>query len=188
MEKQSHYKRRVFFIDKNFQTKFVLKFCAIVFVSSFIVATLLLFLSRNSTTVTIENTKVLVKSTSDFIFPIVIQTILVVLIFSSLAVVIVTIFTSHKIAGPLYRLKKEIDVLAEADFRRNFSIRGTDQLQELSKSLTNMCNSLRTKHIQLKEKIEEFKKYIEEMPEQDAKHTLLAKIESVKKELDNFKV
>ena len=58
-------KRRNYFIDKSFQTKFIIKFCMIVMVSSLLIGVFLFFLSRNLTTVAIENARVIVKSTSD---------------------------------------------------------------------------------------------------------------------------
>ena len=186
MEKR--YKRKNIFIDRSFQTKFILKFCTIVIISSLLITGLLLFLSRDSTTVAIENTKVMVKKTTDFILSIILETVLLVLVFSSLAVIIITLFTSHKISGPLYRLKKEIEALGQGDFKRDFNIRGSDQLQEFSRALREMCNSLKDKHLHLKEKCSEFRKYIENNLSGENKERLSAILTEVEKELDNFRV
>ncbi|MFQ5680846.1 MAG: hypothetical protein ACE5GG_02170 [Candidatus Omnitrophota bacterium] len=182
------YKIRHFFIDKNFQTKFILKFCAIVIISSLLIAGLLLFLSQGSTTVAIENTKVLVKKTADFILPILVQTIVVVLLFSSLAVIIVTLFASHKISGPLYRLKREVEALGQGDLRRNFNIRGGDQLQVFSRALKEMCNSLAQRHLRLKGKISKFREYVEGNLSDENKKQLFEILDEVEKEINNFRV
>ncbi|MBU2044971.1 MAG: hypothetical protein KJ619_07090 [Candidatus Omnitrophica bacterium] len=144
------FKRRNYFIDKKFQTIFILKFCLIVILSSLLVVGGVLFFSQGSNTVAIENTKVIVKGTADFILPITLATSGVVLLFSAIAVLVLTLLVSHKIAGPLYRLRNEITAMQEADFRRNFHIRGGDQLQELAKALDIMCKSLKDKHLELK--------------------------------------
>ena len=154
-------KRRQYFISKGFQTKFILKFCLVVIMSSLMIGGLIFFLSRNSTTVAIDNTKVIVKSTADFILPVIIQTLLMVTIFSGIAVWIITLFISHKIAGPLYRLKREIDILKEGDLTRNFKIRAKDQIQDLARSLNLMCASLRLKHTELRNKYHRLKGYLE---------------------------
>ncbi|MFA7677427.1 MAG: methyl-accepting chemotaxis protein [Candidatus Omnitrophota bacterium] len=146
------YKRRQYFIDRSFQTKFILRFCLVVIASALIIGGLVLFLSRNSTTVAIENTEVVVKGTADFILPVVVSTTLMVTLLSAIAVSLITLVTSHKIAGPLFRLKREIDFLKEGDLRRNFNIRSKDQLQNLSKSLNQMCEALRQRDIALKDK------------------------------------
>jgi len=155
------YKRSLYFIDKNFQSKFIFKFCLIVIVSSVLIGGLMFFLSRNSTTVAIENTRVSVKRTADFILPVIVETLLIVVLFSAVAVLLVTLFISHKIAGPLYRLKKEIDILKEGDLTRNFNIRAKDQLQELAKSLHGMSDSLRQRHAELKNKCYTLKSYLQ---------------------------
>jgi len=185
---KKRYKRKNIFIDRNFQTKFILKFCTIVIISSLLIIGLLLFLSRDSTTVTIENTRVMVKKTTDFILPIILETVLLALVFSSLAVIIVTLFTSHKISGPLYRLRREVEALGEGDFKRDFNIRGNDQFQEFSQTLKQMCNSLRDKHLHLKEKCSEFRQYIENNLSGENKEKLFAILREVEEELKKFRV
>jgi signal transduction histidine kinase len=89
------------------------------------------------------------------------QTIIIVTAFSAASVILLTLFVSHKIAGPLYRLKREIDKLGNANFGANFQIRTTDQLKDLSLSLTSMSNSLRDKMTKIKAETLEAKKVID---------------------------
>lgn len=153
--------RKNYFIDKSFQAGFILKFCAIVIVSSLIIAGLTFVFSQGSTTVAIENTKVQVRQTQDFIFPIVTRILLIVSIFSAFSVGAVSLFVSHKISGPLFRIKREVDILCQGDFKRDFNLRGDDQLQELAKSLNLMSKYLRNNQNQLKSKMSELKSYLE---------------------------
>ena len=145
--------RRNYFIDKEFQTKFILKFCLIAILSSLVLSFFVIFLSRGSTTVTIENARVMVKGSADFIFPIMLQTLLIATVFSAFAVSVLTLFVSHKIAGPLYRIKKEIDVLKSGDLTPSFKIRKDDQLQNLAVTLAELAGRLRDKHKALKERL-----------------------------------
>ncbi|MFH1782230.1 MAG: methyl-accepting chemotaxis protein [Candidatus Omnitrophota bacterium] len=177
--------RRQYLIDKPFQVKFILKFCVVVLVSSILVGSLIFFLFQNSTTVAIENTKVVVKSTSDFILPLVAIILLVVTIVAAFVVLIMTLLMSHKISGPLFRMKREIDFLKEGDLNRNFSIRNKDQLQGLSKSLNEMCGSLKAKQTELKKKTDVLKSYLEnknfyiKKEEKDEFVNLLNELESI---------
>lgn len=156
------YRRRNYFIDKAFQTKFVLIFCAIVVISSLFVIGLLLISLQDPTTVAIENTKVIVKRTSDFILPITVQTVTVVSLFSALAVIVLSILTSHKISGPLFRLIKEVDRVNEGDLNVDFRIRGNDQLQNLAKGLREMVESIKNNHKEVREQFDKLKKNIDE--------------------------
>jgi len=184
-------KRKQHFIDKSFQSKFILKFCAIVIISSLLIGGLMFLLSQDSTTVAIENTQVVVKRTADFILPIMVGTLLIVTLFSAATMIVITLLTSHKIAGPLYRLKQEIDTLKDADLTRNFNIRAKDQLQALAKSLNDMSDSLRSKHRDLKNKCSVLITYLKNkdfriQPEQKEEFSkMLQEIEEV---LNYFKV
>lgn len=178
-------KRRNFFIDKNFQTKFIIRFCAIVLASSLVMGILLFFLSAGFTTVAIENARVTVKRSSDFILPMIIETIAIVTIFSAVSVIFLTLFTSHKIAGPLYRLKREIDVFKAGDLNAQFHTRKTDQLQDLAKALSGMGSELRARHLELKNKISQLKDCVEKHPED--RNAISNKIREVEQALNYFK-
>ncbi|HEC68759.1 MAG TPA: HAMP domain-containing protein [Candidatus Omnitrophica bacterium] len=175
-------RRKQYFIDKGFQTKFIIKFCLIVILASFLITTLIFLFSKNSTTTAIENTKVIVKRTSDFILPLLVGVVLIVSVFSSLIVIIVTLFTSHKIAGPLYRLKKEIEAFSQGDFNRDFKIRSSDQLKELSQSLQNMRNLLVERNLRIKTKIEILKGKLEKV-NINSKEELLRDLDDLEKEI-----
>jgi methyl-accepting chemotaxis protein len=156
------YHRKNYLIDKKFQLTFIMKFCAVVILSSIVIGSLIFYLSRNSTTVAIENTRVFAKPTSDFILPqLVIIVIVVASVFSSLLFVM-TLFATHRIAGPMYRLRKDIDSLRGGDLTGSFIIRDKDQLKGLAKSLSDMGLVLRQKHSQLKVRTDSLRGFLKE--------------------------
>ena len=97
--------RRNYYIDKGFQTKFILKFCSLVALGSLLTVALIYWLARHSTTVGIADGRVAVHTTAEYLLPLLLQTVFVVLVVVSLAAIVMTLLFSHKIAGPLYRLK-----------------------------------------------------------------------------------
>ncbi|MDP6686286.1 MAG: hypothetical protein QGI05_04970, partial [Candidatus Omnitrophota bacterium] len=92
MTKAKGYKRRTYFIDKKFQTKFILKFCALVAVGGFLTIGILYCLAVQSTTVSFVDSRVVVQTTADFILPILLQTVLIVMIVVSFATIFITLF------------------------------------------------------------------------------------------------
>ena len=154
--------RRKYLIDPSFQIKFILKFCAIVTASSLLLGGFVFLLTRGSTTVAIENTKVLVKPTSDFILPSLFLTVFIVSVFSAVVILFVALFITHKIVGPIFRLKREIELMKEGDMSRNFGLREKDQLQELAKSLSAMAGNFRYKHAELKNACHRVSQYLQE--------------------------
>ena len=153
-------KRRQYFIDKRFQSRFIIRFSLIVFASSLFVMAAVLLFSNNSTTVAIENTRVVVKRTSDFIFPLVVQAIAIAAFFSSLSVIVLTLLMTHKIAGPLYRISKELEKMQEGSLDVNFNTRAYDQLKSLSSSLNKVQDVFSRKLSGLKQEASRLSGYI----------------------------
>jgi nitrogen fixation/metabolism regulation signal transduction histidine kinase len=184
-------RRKHYLIDKDFQISFIFKFCAIAILASFIIGALVFYLTSNSTTVAIENTKVTVKSTADFIFPVLALTVIVVTFFSSLILGIMALVISHRIVGPLYRLRKEIDMLKEGDFTKQFQVRNKDNLKDLAKSLGDMSSTLRKRHAELKRRSDQLQAFLKErnynVPFEDRERFSLM-LEGIDQVLNFFKV
>jgi methyl-accepting chemotaxis protein len=144
-------RRRNYFIDKSFQSRFIIKFCLLVMVASALTGASLYYFSQHTTTVAFEHLKVVVKSTADFIMPIMVGTLIIVTLLVAAATIIVTLFTSHRIAGPLYRLKIELDKMKNGDFSCPVRIRTKDQLQHLASNFEEMRLNLKGSVKALKE-------------------------------------
>lgn len=188
-------RRKKYFIEKGFQVRFIIKFCLLVMLATVLMGVVLFIFGQRSTTVVLENTEVIVKTTTDFILPILIQTIIVVTLFVGIATVFLTLFMSHKIAGPFYRLKKEMEVMGSGDISGDFNIRRKDQLRGLATSINKMIIDLREKHRGLKKEFGNFetvwkdfiKKANQEIDKKDIK-MLDKKINDIKKVITSFKV
>jgi methyl-accepting chemotaxis protein len=143
--KESAERRRNYFIEKSFQARFMLKFCILVVFAGLLTIAALYIIGMRSTTVSIVSSRVVVKSTADFLLPVLIQTFLVVMVLVGTATILVTLFVSHQIAGPLYRLKKAMEQLSEGDFKVEIKLRKADQLKELADTFNTMVKKLKAK-------------------------------------------
>lgn len=139
------YKRSNYYIDKDFQLKFIFNFCALVAGGALVTIGLLYFLSQYSTTVSIIKARVTVMTTSDFILPVLVQTVAVVTIITSIAAALVMVFVSHKIAGPLFRFKQTLKELAGGNFTNQVRLRKGDQLQAFAGEFNDMITIVRDK-------------------------------------------
>jgi len=137
--------RRNYYIDKDFQTKFILKFCSLIAFGSLLTVALIYWLAGHSTTVGIANGRVAVHSTAEYLLPLLLQTVFVVLVLVSLATIVMTLFVSHKIAGPLYRLKAMLGVLGTGDFSSSMRLREDDQLQQVAAAYNEAVEKLNGK-------------------------------------------
>lgn len=59
-----------------------------------------------------------------------------------LLVCFLSIFVSHKIAGPVYRLEESAKIISSGDFSRRIKLRSGDELQELADAFNTMTDSL----------------------------------------------
>ncbi|OIQ01659.1 MAG: hypothetical protein AUK55_01285 [Syntrophobacteraceae bacterium CG2_30_61_12] len=137
--------RRIVYIHKEFQTRFIIKFCLVALAAMVIAGVLLLLLSKESLTMTYHYHHLAVEETSRAILKAVIWTNLIVFLGLLAATVLVTLYVSHKIGGPLYRLGKALDAIGRGDLVRPVQLRRRDQLMELADQVNTMTKGLRTR-------------------------------------------
>ena len=139
------YRRKNVYIDKEFQTKFILKFCGLVAIGAGLTIIALYVLSLQSTSVSFVNARVKVMTTADFILPLLIQTVFIVTGAVSVGAAAVTLIVSHKIAGPLFRFKQTFRELAAGNFTNEVRLRQGDQLTEVAGDFNLMITVLRAR-------------------------------------------
>lgn len=187
--KGSAYKRRIYFIDKKFQTKFILKFCALVAIGGLLTIGIIYFLAMQSTTVSILNSRVAVRTTADFILPILAQTVVIVVVIIGMAAIMITLFFSHKIAGPLYRFKKVMEALEKGDFSSGFKIRRLDQLQDLADAFNRMITKITEELVALKSNFSSLKEKLNSISENEVaehKRAYLNELKKISEELNRI--
>lgn len=148
-------RRRNFYIKKKFQRNFIIKFCGLVTIGSIISGGIIYLMSESTVTTTFVNSKLTIKSTADFILPAVLLSSAVVVLLTGLAAIFITLFTSHKIAGPLYRIEKDITAVASGNLKMVFSLRHGDEIKPLVTSLNIMVGSIKAHIVDAQNTIEQ---------------------------------
>ena len=180
------YKRRQFFIKKEFQFRFILRFCILVLIGGMLSTGLILYFSQGNLTSLFTNSRLVVTDTAMFILPAVLYTNLVTILIISLSMIAVTLFVSHKIAGPLFRLEKDINVIAEGDLSYTVYLRKGDQLRELSADINQMTTSLNTKVAKIQADVE---RIMISASDQDTPEWFLEKLHQLHEQIgQNFKL
>ena len=179
------YKRSHYFIKKDFQTKFILKFCFLL-LAGVIVSTGLLFLfSQDTLTSSFQNSKLVIEITAMAILPTIIYTSLITLALLAIATIIVTLFVSHRIAGPMFRFEKELKEIGEGDLTKKISLRKNDQAEILADCITEMTAGLNEKVTFIRVKLERIR---ESARKQNASGEIIEELESLHQYmLDNLK-
>lgn len=148
------FRRRHYFIKKDFQFRFIFKFCLIL-LSGVIISTALLYLfSQDTLTSTFSNSKLVIEKTAFAIMPAVIYTNLITLGLISIASIAVTLLVSHKLAGPMFRFEADLKVIGTGDLTMKIRLRKDDQLTPFVESINSMTESLHGKVLRIQSDVD----------------------------------
>jgi methyl-accepting chemotaxis protein len=136
------YRRRTIYIQKKFQRNFILKFCSIALGAMLLASLLLYYFSSDTLTATYHFRHLALQRTGEAIMPALVITNLVVLLALLASTVVVTLYVSHKIGGPLYRLNKGIQAIGEGDLKGRIRLRENDQLMDFASHINWMVDNL----------------------------------------------
>ena len=145
------FRRRHYFIKRGFQAGFILKFCLLVLLGVIISTGLLFLFSQGSLTSSFDQSKLTIEETSFAILPAAIYTSLITLGLISLATIAVTLFVSHKLAGPMFRFEADLKVIGKGDLTKEIRLRKKDQFMDLVDSLNTMTGGLREKVLDIQD-------------------------------------
>lgn len=165
----SHYKRRKFFIDKQFQTKyillviFMLLLYTLLFVGFLFIPQLLPFIFDSPLDEQVKAAEILLLYHKN-VWPAVFIVIPLFGFFS--------IFITHKIAGPVYRLKIRLQQMTEWDLDTKVTLRKGDDLQDLAEFVNLLSAELKEFATALKGNYEALSGNIDEIQQQIEKGTL----------------
>lgn len=148
---------RQYFIKKEFQSKFIIKFCLIVILGTIISGIILYAYTNQRLGNTYLESLNAIKVLNDNLISNLIYTSLITVIFISIVTIVITLFASHKIAGPLYRLEKSTEAIGNGDFTLETRLRENDEITGVASALNEMAGKLRIKMIDIKKELEEVK-------------------------------
>jgi len=183
MSQDKHlHKRTHYFIKKDFQFKFILKFCLLIFAGAFISTGLLFLFSHDTLTSSFQHSRLTIQNTAIAILPAVIYTNLITLGLICMAAIVVILFISHKIAGPIFRFEKEIKEIGQGDLTKKIRLRKKDQITELAESIDNMTASLHEKVLDIRTGLERLLKLASK---QNAPQGLIEELGRLKQKIEN---
>ena len=151
MAEPKKYKRKHYFIDKDFQARFALKFCIVLIIGAILSTGILFAFTSNTLTTSFQDSRISIEKTSKGILPAMLYTNAITLITISLAAIVVLIFISHKIAGPFYRFEKTFEEIGGGNLSLRIGLREKDQFFVIAKKINEMNEQLNDRIVRLKE-------------------------------------
>lgn len=180
-DQQTGAKRRKYYIKKNYQTRFIIKFCVLVVLGGFISTALIFFGTQGTLTSHFVNSQLCIHNTAQTILPCVIWSNVVTTVIILMLVTWLTLQASHKIAGTLFRFEKDLERLAGGDLNFRFQVRRGDQLSDLGNSLNLVLDNLNNSLSLLRDNAEQASQIAEQ---EDVSPALLDAIKQVQRDIE----
>ncbi len=135
---------RIGFVDLGFKLRFMLIFCLITLTAVFISCALFYFLTYRQLSNIYGEAFFTLLSVKKAVFPLLFASIqsMILLALVSLAIAVLSLFFSHKIAGPLYRFEKSMETIASGDLTHVGRLRAGDQVQGLMESINKSTRAM----------------------------------------------
>lgn len=187
----SQNRRKNYFIKKEFQVKFILKFCILVVIAALISAFVIYYFSSQSVSTVFENSRLTIKPGTEFILPGLILSSLISIAIVGVATVFIVLFVSHRIAGPLYKLENSLERMASGDLSFDIHFRNKDEIARLARNfnaashnLNRLMGEIKTEATQIDSAINELKVAIGTLPEEKHLKEIIEKIDIANKHLN----
>ena len=162
-------------IERWFKLEFIVKFCLLVIAGIFFIGILLYIVGHKNLGATYSQAISAMVSFKKILLTAIIMTVFIQVVIISIVAIFISLYASHKIAGPIYRLEKNLEAIGDGDLSAfEIRLRDKDQIQELAKSFEAMCCGFKGKVRKIRDalqKIEEEKKKLNEMIEDKGKYS-----------------
>ena len=136
-------RRRNYFIKKKFQASFIVKFCLLLILACLIMSAVSLLLTKKTVTTSFEGLRLTVKSTADYILPVLASSGIIAIVLVSLATIAVLLYISHRIYGPIYRLEKDVTEIGKGDLTVEVHLRQHDEFKGLGELINGMVKNIK---------------------------------------------
>ncbi len=136
------YRRKIFIVDRKFQFKYIFVLLSLLLISVFTVSFTTFYMIWNQVIDEFFFVPEAAKKMSH-IFLSSTWTVAAASVVLGVLSAVAGVFLSHRIAGPIYRVKKVAEQLKTGDFSTVIKFRKDDDLQELADAINEMINGIR---------------------------------------------
>ena len=141
-------KRRIIFINKAFQGRFILNVLLLILLSGFCSAMLIYWITGGDLQAESQTAHENINNALDHLGISLILGNLTAMLIVGMLTVFMVLYASHKIAGPLYRFEKLCEQIGDGQLDGISRLREGDQLQDMGKAFDDMIGKLRNRQDQ----------------------------------------
>jgi len=135
-------------VEREFQLWLLVRILGVILLCSVVAGVILFFYARHETAASFYEAHIKIRRVSDLLLPVVAAGSLVSLVSG----VFLAIFLPQKIAGPIYRIEKDLETIKrEGDLTVSVRLRQGDTLQNFAGNLNETLQSLRERVQEVKD-------------------------------------
>lgn len=134
-EPQARPKRKHYLSNLSFQAHLTMYFVVLLVIGELLAGTVFYFLANRDLAVNFYRAHSKMRSLWEVLLPSVVITMAVTVVVIATASALLLLWYSNRIAGPLSRIVKTTQAMAEGDFREEIKIRSEDQIVTLAEAL-----------------------------------------------------
>jgi methyl-accepting chemotaxis protein len=175
-------KRRQYFINRQFQTRFILKFIAVLLFGAILSTIITMVSTQETLTSTFDGSRLVIEKTSLAILPSVILTNIITTVVIGIIALVLTLVVSHRIAGPMYRFEKDLGEIARGNLNKQIHIRNGDQFASVAENLNEMVSSLNRRLSEVRNQLQEIS---EDAAARNVPQSFLEDLEKCRRSIDS---
>ncbi|MFH0984197.1 MAG: hypothetical protein V1882_01525 [Candidatus Omnitrophota bacterium] len=174
--------RKTLIVDPAFQTPFVAKFFFMVAAGSLILGAIVYFFCTQTVTTVFKDSRLKIVTTADFILPGLLIGIAVVIAVVGIATALMALYASHRIAGPVYRIRRDLRSFKAGSMEQVFRVREKDEIKALAAELDEMARAIQKSMADIKAEVSGIDSIAEDLSPTARKH-----LAALKKILDTYR-
>jgi len=136
------WRRRNYFIKKELQGRYIFSFFIFVICGGIIFTLIFSLLSANTLTVVYEDYTLRIGQTPLILLKEILSADWIFIVTAGLSVVIVSMFLTHRFAGPMYRFEKSVEEMLRGNFDFQIRLRKKDEGKELAAMMNQLISTI----------------------------------------------
>ncbi len=150
MSNQNKYKRRKYFINKDFQGKYIFNYFFLVAIGSIFFIGIFSFFSSNTLSIVYDNYHLQLGVTPDILLRKILYTQWFFVVIGGGLIILITLLLTHRIAGPFFRFEKALDEMKDGNISKKIVLRKKDEGKVLAEKINSFNCTLADKISQIK--------------------------------------
>lgn len=142
MKTEESRRRRNYFIKSELQGKYIFSFFIFVITGSILFTLIFSLFSADTLTIIYENYHLQIGKTPLVLLKETLLAYWIFIVSGGLTIVIVSMFLTHRFAGPIYRFEKSLEEMIRGNFNFEIRLRKKDENKQIAQMMNQLINML----------------------------------------------